>query len=119
MKIVVQTSSGVVALLGGVFLLYLFISQLNASTNIIFLVIALALFGVGGFLFIRVAKIENAIPDGTDDKAKLKESGSKLLEKNNQMIEDWGKVNTKKDNLKAIQIAANAQQQAAKEQLSS
>ena len=119
MKIVVQTGLGVVALLGGVGLLYLFISQLSASLNIIFLVIALVLFGVGGFFFFKVAKIENAIPEATDPQETVKETGSKLLEKNNQMIEDWGKVNTKKDNLKAIQIAANAQAQAAKEQLSS
>lgn len=119
MKIVVQTGLGVVALFGGVGLLYLFISQLSTSANIIFLIIALVLFGVSGFLFFKVAKIENAIPEATDSQGTLKETGSQLLEKNNQMIQDWGKVNTKKDNLKAIQIAANAQAQAAKEQLSS
>lgn len=119
MKIVVQTGLGVVTLLGGVGLLYFFISQLSTSANLIFLIIALALFGVSGFLFFRVAKIENAISETTDSKEALKETGSQLLEKNNQMIQDWGKVNTKKDNLKAIQIAANAQAQAAKDQLAS
>jgi hypothetical protein len=119
MKIVVQTGIGVLALLGGVFLLYLFISQLNANTNIIFLIIALALFGVGAFLFVRVAKIENAVAQNSDSQEKINETGSKLLEKNNQMIQEWGKTNSKKDNLKAVQIAASAQQQAAKDQMSS
>ena len=118
MKIVVQTGLGVLALLGGVSLLYLFISQLNANINILFLFIALALFGAGGFLFFRVAKIENAIPETTDTQEKPGETGSKLLDKNNKMIQDWTKTNSKNDNLKAIEIAASAQQQATKEQMS-
>lgn len=118
MKLFIQTILGIGALIAGVSLLYFFMTGLSTGVNFILLILSIIFIGAGGFLFIRVSKIENAIPEAGSEVAS-KETGSKLLEKNNQMIQDWGKVNTKKDNLKAIQIAANAQEQATKEQMAS
>jgi hypothetical protein len=115
MKMFGQTSLGIVSLIAGVLLLYFFISGLNTNFNILFLILSIILVGIGAFLFLRVSKMANSISEPNLEIVPS-ESGSKLLEKNNKMIQDWDKTNTKRDNLKAVQMAAGAQAQSVKEQ---
>jgi hypothetical protein len=117
MKMFIQTVLGIVALLAGISLLYFFISELSTGFNFIFLILSVIFIGAGGFLFFRVSKIENTIPDNANSLQPVSaEGGSKLLEKNNKMVQDWAKTNSRKESLKAIEMAAAAQAQAAKEQ---
>lgn len=106
MNLIVQTLLGIIGLIAGVILLYLFISGLSKGPNFIFLILSVLFIGAGAFLFIRITKLQNAIQEGTE---KVAESGSKLLEKNNQMINEYGQANSKKDNLKAVQLAVGAE----------
>lgn len=106
MKLFVQTALGILALIAGVALLYFFMSGLSKGANFIFLILSIIFIGVGAFLFFRVSKLQNAIQEGNDIAT---ESGSKLLQKNNQMIKDYGQANGKKENLKAVQIAVGAE----------
>jgi hypothetical protein len=118
MKLFIQTASGIIALIAGVLFLYLFISGLSKGANFVFLILSFIFIGIGGYLFVKVSKIANTIPESGVEVVSA-ESGSKLLKKNNQMIEEWSKTNSKEESLKAVQIAASAQQQVAKEQMSS
>lgn len=117
MKLFVQTGIGIVALIAGVSLLFLFFSGLSAGVNFIFLILSLVLIGAGAFMFVRVSKIENTSPESTNMQIAPAEaeSGSKLLEKNNQLVQEWSNTTNKKDHLKAVQIAVSAEQQAKKE----
>src|SRR6185437_2597785 len=98
MKLVIQTILGILALIAGISLLYLLISGLNNGVNYIFLILSLVFIGGGGFLFVRVSKLANADTVQGMDKT-LTESGSKLLQKNNQIISDYSDTNVKKDHL--------------------
>lgn len=108
MKLFIQTGLGIAALLIGVTLLYFFMSGLGKGANFIFLALSLVFIGAGAFLFIRVAKIQNAIQEGITEPIAA-ESGTKLLQKNNQMIKDYNQANGKKENLKAVQLAVGAE----------
>jgi len=114
MNLVVQTLLGIVGLLVGVVLLYFFMSGLGKGPNFIFLALSLVFIGAGAFLFIRISKLQNAIQEGTES---VTETGSKLLDKNNKMIQSWDKTNSRKESLKAIEMAAAAQAQATKEKM--
>jgi len=114
MNLVVQTLLGIVGLLVGVVLLYFFMSGLGKGPNFIFLALSLVFIGAGAFLFIRISKLQNAIQEGTESAT---ETGSKLLDKNNKMIQSWDKTNSRKESLKAIEMAAAAQAQATKEKM--
>src|SRR5438874_11036987 len=104
MKLFVQTGIGIVALIAGVSLLYFFFLGLSSGFNFVFLLLSLVLISVGAFIFIRVSKMTNTIPETPKAFEPVPaENGSKLLEKNNQLVKDWEQVNTKKDSLKAVE----------------
>lgn len=110
MKLFIQTFLGIVALIAGISFLYFFMSGLSTGFNVILLLLSLILIGIGSYLFFRVSKIANAIPQNSAAIEPVPvDSGSKLLEKNNQMIKDYNQQNSKKDNLKAVQIAVGAE----------
>jgi hypothetical protein len=117
MKLFVQTGLGIVLLIAGVSLLYFFISGLSKGFNFIFLILSLVFIGAGTFLFFKVSKIANGIPE---ESAAIEpvpaESGSKLLEKNNQIVKDWTQATNKKENLKSVQMAVSAEVQAKSEE---
>jgi len=108
MKLFIQTMLGIVALLAGVALLYFFLSRLSSGFSYIFLILSIVLIGVSAFLFFKVSKIANFVPEASVEVPST-ESGSKLLEKNNQMVEAWNKTNRTNDTLKTIQMEASAQ----------
>ena len=112
MNLFVQTLLGIIALIAGVSLLYFFMAGLSTGVNFLFLILALVFVGVGGFLFFRVSKIQNGIPqDSVAVEPVPAESGSKLLAKNNQMVKEWSQATNKKENLKAVQMAVSAEVQ--------
>src|SRR6266550_8426586 len=110
MKLFVQTFLGIVALIAGVALLYFFFSGLNSGVNFIYLIFSFILIGIGAFLFVKVSKLANSSPEPSVEVVPA-ESGSKLLEKNNQIVKDWEQANDKKENLKAVQMAVGAEVQ--------
>ena len=118
MNIIVQTFLGLLALVGGVALLYFFMAGLSTGVNFLFLIISLVLIGVGSFLFFRVSKIANSSPELTQASTKetSKQANSKLLERNNQIAKDWAQLNSKKDTLKSVQMAVSAEVQAKADQ---
>ncbi len=110
MKTFVQTIVGVVALISGISLFYFFMAGLSTGFNFIFLILSLLFIGAGGFLFYRVSKMVNANPEMSPAlEPAPTETGTKLLEKNNQLVKDYSQTNYKKDNLKAVQMAVSAE----------
>jgi membrane protein implicated in regulation of membrane protease activity len=113
MNIFIQTLLGIIALIVGVSLLYFFMAGLSTGVNFLFLILSLVFIGAGTFLFVRVSKIENTNPELNEASTKDSvQTNSKLLDKNNQMIKEWSQLNSKKDNLKAVQMAVGAEVQA-------
>jgi len=117
MIIFIQTISGVVSYFAGISLLYFFISRLSTNVNYIFLITSLIFLASGTYLFIRVSKFTNSVSDESKAVEVVPaDGGSKLLEKNNQMVKEWNHTTNKKDNLKAVQIAVSAEATAVAEE---
>ncbi len=110
MNLFIQTLLGIIALIGGVTLLYFFIVGLNISVNFLFLILSFVLICVGSFLFIRVSKLENSSTekDTVTAASTTEAKAAKLLEKNNKMIQEWNKTNQTKDSLKMVELAVAA-----------
>jgi len=114
LKEVGQSFLGVILVLGGVYLLYLFISSLNKQENILFLGLFFLLVSGGVFLLIRAGKSDTVIlkrtaPDVIDDVQSLtfgKEKLSNQLAKNNQMLAEWTKTNNTKTMMKMLEISS-------------
>jgi hypothetical protein len=114
LKEVGQSFLGVILVLGGVYLLYLFITSLNKHENIVYLGLFVLLVGAGVFILIRAGKSDTVIlkrtaPDAIDDTQGItfgKETLSNQLTKNNEMLAQWTKTNNTKTMMKMLEISS-------------
>ena len=119
LKEVGQSFLGIILVLGGVYLLYLFITSLNKHENLLFLGLFFVLVAAGVFLLIRAGKSDTVIlkrtaPDIVDPSQSLvvgKETISNQLAKNNAMLADWTKTNNTKTMMKMLEISSEEKKQ--------
>ena len=115
MQIVLQSILGVILSIGGVYLMYLYLTTINSSSNIVLLIGSLALLGVAVFLFIRAGKSDKMFISKMPPIKPLEDPDANApslesrLQKNSAMLGDWKKTNETKDRLRMLEISAAAE----------
>lgn len=103
------TTLGLLGLLGGITIGYLFLTSINTSPNFIFLGLNLVLMSGGVLCLIKAT---NAKPQGESTLVvpDFASAGTEeLLKKNNAISSEWSKTNNQRDKLKMLEMAANAE----------
>jgi len=115
MKSVLFSLFGILAILGGVCLIYLFFIDLDIAANIFLLIGSFVLIGGGVFLLLFAGKIDTIILNRAsrpeDDKKPLimkpKDEGlASKIDENNAMMAEWKKTNETKNRLRMLEISA-------------
>jgi hypothetical protein len=113
-KEILKTFFGLIVLLGGFYLTYYYLSNLD-TINPLILVLSLVLIVVGIVLLIRVGKSGETIMvdfGEVHSKENQTETGNRenFLEKNAKISAEWTRTVEKKDKLKTLEIAAAAEE---------
>ncbi len=117
MKSVLLSLVGILTILVGVFLIYLFFNSLDGSINIVLLIGSVVLIGGGIVLLIFAGKIDTIILNRTSKPEKDKEplimkpknNGlASKIDANNAMMAEWKKTNDTKNRLRMLEISAAA-----------
>jgi len=108
-KVALFTVLGLVGLIGGIVVGYLFLTSINNSPSYIFLGLSLFLLGGGVFCLFKATNSNQQklstlpVPDigsvGTEE----------MLKRNNAITSEWNKTNDERDKLKMLEMAANAE----------
>jgi hypothetical protein len=111
---ILKTFFGLIVLLGGLYLAYFYISNLN-TLNPLILLLSLVLVVSGIILLIRVGKSGETImvdlqEKNLEENQPQPEKGENFLEKNAKISAEWSRTVEKKDKLKTLEIAAAAEE---------
>jgi hypothetical protein len=118
MKSVLLSFLGMLTILGGVFLIYLFFTSLDAKANILLFIGSFVLIGGGVFLLLFAGKSDTLIlnkasrPENDKEPLIMKGENEGLaskLQENNAMMADWKKTNETKNRLRMLEISAAAE----------
>ena len=106
--------AGLVITGAGVAVGYLYLAGTSQGKNFILLCISLALIAGGLFIFSRIGDaVYNLNTDTELEKPQAPKEGlQSVLEKNNEMVQDYANTAKTRDNLKVLEIAGAAEEQA-------
>jgi len=106
-----QLFIGISSLIGGITTSVFGFQQLGNDQIPFFILIALILFGLGGFLLFKASRF------GENMRFQSKEhtSGENVLLKNNQMLNEYIKSADKKDKMQTLKMIASAEEQASEQ----
>ena len=107
-----QTFLGLLLSVSGIQTIYVYVSGLDKGTSIFLLLLAFLLIGVGVYFLTKAGKsdatvftrLKNFRKKKMDDSVALEQ----VLEKNNQLSQEWGKTIEKRDKLKMLEISTAA-----------
>lgn len=119
LRIVFITLLGLILSASGFYVAYLYIKGVNDNTSSPLLLLpSIVLVGLGIFLLLRAGKSNATIPSlvGVEEvpENKNKEGFESLLNRNNELSEEWSKTVDDRDKLQILQIAAKAEDEANK-----
>jgi len=121
MKMVLLSFAGLVLCLAGIYLMYVFLTGLDANTTIFLLIGSLILIVGGITLLVFAQKSDTMILQraGKEESEKKfepiavntgKDEGlAKQIDQNNAMMKDWEKTNETKQRLRMLQMQASAE----------
>lgn len=108
--VAIFTGGGLVALLAGLAVFYLFMKDLGNGANYLFLGGSLVLVGGGITCLILATRQPKPVVEPESnwlDDGKLEQ----MLQRNNQIASEWNETNKKRDHMKMLEISASAAQQ--------
>ena len=112
-RVMLQTFLGILALIAGIYLLYLSITGLNTGGFPWMLLVSFLLFGAAVFCFVRAGKSDatvmtkadvSAIATETDDHSK--EAPANILNRNNEMIKQYNQTAKAREELKMLELSS-------------
>ena len=114
MQIILQAILGSILSVGGVYVMYLYITTINANNNIFLLIGSIVLLSVAVFLFIRAGKSDKMFMSKMPPIKPLEDAPESAtladrLQKNNEMMGEWKKTNQTKDRLRMLEMSAAAE----------
>lgn len=120
MKMFIESTGGLISTLGGIYLMYLYLTSLDTKPNILLMIFSLILMCAGIALLIIAGRSDTLILNKVS-KPEIEENPivpvtqeaglEDKIEKNNAMLEDWKKTNETKQRLKLLEMegAANGE----------
>lgn len=106
-----QTVLGLILSISGIQLAYAYVKGLDQNANILLLFLAIILIGIGAYFLMRAGKSDASVfkklknfGAGKQNQASLEQ----VLEKNNQLSNEWAKTVEKRDRLKMLEISTAA-----------
>jgi len=119
MKMFLQTIIGLILIIGGIYIMYMYIETLDSNSNILLLLGSILMLTGGVFSLIRAGKSDTIILNRTRSTESdtdivttppIQSSGlENTVEKNNAMLHEWKKTNETKDRLRLLEIQAAEQ----------
>ncbi len=110
-KIILFAFLGIVLLIAGVYMSYVYVIGIDTGANILLLILALVFLASGVYLLISSGKSDiTVLNKGNGKKLDLNvNSFEASLEKNNQLTSKWAKTVEKRDRMKMLEITTAAQ----------
>ena len=108
---------GLTVTLAGLGIGFLFVSDTSSSKAPIFLIVSIILLAGGLFLLSRVGEAVYNLNTQSEDAAGVPTNNQgfqSVLDKNNEMVADYAKTAKTRDELKVLEIAGAAEEQAQK-----
>ncbi len=102
-----QLFIGITSLIGGITTSIFGFQQLGNDQIPFFILIAIILFGLGGFLLYKASRFG----ENMKFQEKTHTSGENILLKNNQILNDYAKSAEKKDKMQTLKMIASAEEQ--------
>lgn len=108
-----QTLLGLVSSILGIYFGYLFIHGLDNGASPFFIILSLVLIGAGIYLLMHASNSNATVAANApseksveEDSIIIKKRGFEgMLKHNNEMSEEWEKVNSQRDKLRTLQFA--------------
>jgi len=114
LKVIGGSFLGLLLCAAGVIVFYIFLTGIDNGGNPWIILGAIPLIGGGVFLLYKLGKSDSTVVFKAHLVASNKEGVKSILEKNNEISEEWSRTVEKKDRMKVVKIAAAAQEQAQK-----
>ena len=118
LRVILNAFLGILSTVGGFYLAYLYLQSLGNTGQPLFLVAALPLIVFGIILLVRTSRSDESLVISTYQVPKTDDSASptpkkqeNIMEKNNQLLNDWIKESEKRDKMKILEIAAAAEEE--------
>jgi hypothetical protein len=102
-KVALFTAVGLVLIIGGIVLFYLYLTSLDSGNNLVFFGLSILMAGGGAYCLILASK--PASKKEADNLSLSNGGGTSLLEKNNEMLGDYAKTANARDRLKVLETA--------------
>jgi hypothetical protein len=124
LRVIFNSFLGILATVAGFYLAYLYLESLNQTGRPFYLLLSLPLIVFGIILLVRTSRSDESLVISTfqasgpqPDKPEKENSASlgNIMEKNNQLLNEWTKQSEKRDKMKILEIAAAAEEQEEKD----
>ena len=124
LRVIFNSFLGILATVAGFYLAYLYLESLNQTGRPLYLLLSLPLIISGIILLVRTSRSDESLVistfQGTEsqtEKPENQNTGSlgNIMEKNNQLLNEWTKQSEKRDKMKILEIAAAAEEQEEKD----
>ncbi len=100
-----KSMGGVISISAGVYLFYLFLNTLNDGGNFLYFGLSLVLFAAATFAFIQADKTKKVSEEILIDPHLQTEGAPSILERNNQISQQYGKTMKAREELKMLELA--------------
>ncbi len=109
-NIIIRTLLGIILILGGIYLFYLYMNGLESGSNLLLLGLAILCLIFGGGLLFLASRTEMKNDSGVNaDNAIPPSTGlAETLKRNNEIAVQWDKTQKERDKLKMLEIASSA-----------
>lgn len=121
MKVVGGIFLGILLSVTGFYIAYIYIKNIDNGSNPILLVLSTLVVGVGVYILLRMGKSDatvGVVKEETDkeilEKGASAATSKSILERNNELSEEWTKTVEHRDRLKVLEIAEGAKEEAEK-----
>jgi hypothetical protein len=111
LKVILKTFLGLSISALGFGFGYLYLTKIEESYSLLFLLPAAILVIFGIYILFRAGKSEETVIKKPDMPLNSKEGLEEVFNKNNQLSSRWAKTVENRDKLKLLQISTNAQEQ--------
>jgi hypothetical protein len=107
---------GSIIIIAGIIIGYIYLAGAHEGQSFLFLALSLGLIAGGLFILGRVGETVYNLDTQTEEEshAEKKQGFESMLEKNNAMVEDYANTAKTRDQLKILEIAGAAEEQASK-----